>query len=59
MRLNLKKLGCGMLAAGPLMKDLIPVAGFWWIGLVFAAFGAVLMAVEQPKNDFGKPIDDQ
>lgn len=46
-RLDLTKLGAGLLAAGPLFLQFGQSKATWWVGFVFTIAGPVLMAVKR------------
>ena len=45
MSLNYKALGAGLLSAGPLLMQFGGATTAWWMGVVFAAIGPVLLAI--------------
>ena len=46
MKLDLPKLGAGMLAASPLLVQLAGEKWCWWLGILMAAAAPFLMSVK-------------
>lgn len=46
IRFNLRALGGGLLAAGPILMQFGPAKSVWWIGYIFLLAGPVLLGLE-------------
>ena len=50
MKLNHNKLGAACLAASPILINLSKGQAFWWIGVLFATLGPILIAIESKSS---------
>jgi len=51
MKLNPNKFGAASLAASPILLNVVQGPIFWWLGVVFASIGPILIALEhKPKT---------